>query len=300
MASMGRLMRHLTVALWCGVGLLLLDFGPALAQMAPDAPVATGGDALTGVLARIRQTGTVRLGYRAHAPPFSYAAPGKTPYGYSIDLCLAIVEEITGATGGHPLRIEYHPVTPANRIDRVANGEIDLECGATTNTAERGLRVAFSPLTFVTGTRLAVPRASGLRTRRDLEGRKVAVARGTTNESVIRQIIERTGMRTTIVTADDIAQAFGLVAAGQADAVAATTCCCSATWPRPDSAGATTWSASCCRTSNTASCSRATTHRWPQRSPRRSGAWPRAVSCAGSTCAGSSASCRPACASACR
>jgi glutamate/aspartate transport system substrate-binding protein len=80
--------------------------------------------------------------------------------------------------------------------------------------------VAFSPLTFIAGTRLAVPRASGLRTRRDLEGRKVAVARGTTNESVIREFIERAGMRSTVVIADDIAQAFGLVAAGQADAVA--------------------------------------------------------------------------------
>jgi glutamate/aspartate transport system substrate-binding protein len=218
MAPMGRLVRQFAAALWCGAGLLLLDPGPALAQTA--APVAAGGDALTGVLARIRQTGKVRLGYREHALPFSFAGPGTTPYGYSIDLCLAIVEEIIDATGGHPLRIEYRPVTPADRIDRITNGEIDLECGATTNTAERRLRVAFSPLTFVSGTRLAVPRASGLRTRRDLEGRKVAVARGTTNESVIREIVERTGMRTTIVTADDIAQAFGLVAAGQADAVA--------------------------------------------------------------------------------
>jgi ABC-type amino acid transport substrate-binding protein len=220
MASMGRLMRRCTTALRCGVGLLLLVVGPALAQTAPEAPVATGGDALTGVLARIRQTGTVRLGYREHALPFSFAGPGQTPYGYSIDLCLAIVEEITGATGGHPLRIEFRPVTPGNRIDRVVKGEIDLECGATTNTAQRRLRVAFSPLTFITGTRLAVPHASGLRTRRDLEGRRVAVARGTTNESVIREIIERTGMRTTVVTAEDVAEAFGLVAAGQADAVA--------------------------------------------------------------------------------
>ena len=221
MRSTGWLLRRCTTALRWGLGLLLLALGPALAQDSAVAPVAGGGDALTGVLARIRATGAVRLGFREHALPFSFAGPGHAPYGYSIDLCLAIVEEITEATGGHPLRIEYHPVTPANRIDRVANGEIDLECGATTQTAERRLRVAFSPLTFITGTRLAVPRASGLRTRRDLEGRTVAVARGTTNESVIRQIIERTGMRTRVATAEDIAQAFGLVATGRADAVAA-------------------------------------------------------------------------------
>ena len=221
MRSTGWLRRRRATARYWAVGLMLLALGSALAQGTADAPAAGGGDALTGVLARIRTTGAVRLGFREHALPFSFAGPGRAPYGYSIDLCLAIVEEITAATGGQPLRIEYLPVTPADRIDRVAAGEIDLECGATTNTAERRLRVAFSPLTCVTGTRLAVPRASGLRTRRDLEGRTVAVARGTTNESVVRGIIERSGLRTRVVTADDVAQAFELVATGRADAVAA-------------------------------------------------------------------------------
>jgi glutamate/aspartate transport system substrate-binding protein len=172
-------------------------------------------------LARIRQGGVVRLGYRSQAPPFSFAGPGGVPYGYSIDLCLAVVEEIEQAVGGRALRIEYRPVTPEDRIERVVRGEIDLECGATTNTAERRVRVAFSPLTFVAGTRLAVPRGSAVRSRADLGGRAVAVARGTTNESALREIVARTGLRTRIVTVDDVAQAFALVAAGEADAVAA-------------------------------------------------------------------------------
>jgi len=137
---------------------------------------------------------------------FSFVGQGKTPYGYSIDLCLAIVEEITDATGGHPLRIEYLPVTPENRIDRVVNGEIDLECGATTNTARRRTRVAFSPLTFVAGTRLAVPprqrAALGVATSPGARSRSRA-ARPT--EDAIRQIVAKTGLRTEIVTTEDIA-----------------------------------------------------------------------------------------------
>lgn len=193
---------------------------PALAQPAQTSPDLTATDALTGALARIRRTGTVRIGYREQALPFSIGTPGRAPHGYSIDLCLAIVEDLADATGGRPLRVAYQAVTPANRIELVERGEIDLECGATTQTAERRLRVAFSPLTFVTGTRLAVPRGSALRTRRDLEGRRIAVARGTTNEQALREHIARAGLRTEVVTAGDVPETFALVAAGGADAVA--------------------------------------------------------------------------------
>jgi glutamate/aspartate transport system substrate-binding protein len=198
---------------WAGVE-------PALAQPTRAESFASGGEPLAGVLARIRRSGAVRLGYREHALPFSFAGPSGVPYGYSIDLCLAIVEEIGEAIGGRAPRVEYRPVTPENRLDLVVAGEIDLECGATSNTAERRQRVAFSPVTFVTGTRLAVPRNSNIRTRRDLAGRAVAVARGSTNEQAIREVIAKSGMRTEILTADDLPGAFGLVASGRAAAVA--------------------------------------------------------------------------------
>lgn len=193
---------------------------PARAQWRGLAAAEGTAQALTGTLARVRRDGVVRLGYREQALPFSYGPAGATPYGYSIDLCLAIVEEITAAIGGRPLSVVYRAVTPENRIGLVERGEIDLECGATTQTAERRARVAFSPLTFVTGTRLAVPRGSALRQRADLAGRKVAVARGSTNEAVLRQIVARTGLRTEIVPVDDVPQAFALVASGGADGLA--------------------------------------------------------------------------------
>ena len=198
----------------------LVGADPAWAQ--PRAADADGPQAaaLTGTLARVRRAGVVRLGYREQAPPFSFARAGSTPQGYSIDLCGAIVEEMAAATGGRPLGVEYLAVTPETRIGLVERGEIDLECGATSQTTERRGRVAFSPPIFVTGTRLAVPGGSALRSRADLAGRKVAVARGTTNEAVLRQIVERTGLRTEVVAVDDVAQAFALVAAGGADALA--------------------------------------------------------------------------------
>ena len=79
------LLRSLAVAFAAG---LLLAAGSASAQYVEE-PAAR---MLTGVLKRIKAAGTVRLGYRQDAVPFSYEGPGGRPYGYSIDLC----QEITG------------------------------------------------------------------------------------------------------------------------------------------------------------------------------------------------------------
>lgn len=189
----------------------------ALGQPA-DEPLA---GALTGVLKRVKETGVVRIGYREAAIPFSFAGPDGRPYGYSIDICHAIVENIVDAVGVAFLRIEYRPVTPSDRFDQVIEGRIDLECGSTSNTAERRKRVAFSPLIFIAGTRLLVKRGSPIRSARDLPGRRVVVARGTTNEEAMRQLAAAPRKEFTVDAADDYAQALDMLASGKVDALAA-------------------------------------------------------------------------------
>jgi ABC-type amino acid transport substrate-binding protein len=112
--------------------------------------------------------------------PFSWTRAGAAPRGYSIDLCLAIVEDLAKAAG-KPLRVEYRVVTPETRLDLVAEGRIDLECGSTTVTEEREKRVAFSPLIYVGGTRLLVKRGNAVYSLRDLTGKTVVAVAGTTN-----------------------------------------------------------------------------------------------------------------------
>lgn len=209
---------------WLAVGMMVLSVPlvallaaiPAMAQQfhVPEPKV------LTGVLKQIRERGSVRIGYRPNAVPFSMEGPDGQPYGYTVDLCHAVVNEIGDAIGGRLLAVEYRRVTPANRMDLVAGGAIDLECGATTNTPERSGRVAFSPAIFVTGTKLAVANRSPIRSYRDLGGRTVAVARGTTNEAVIRHLVAGMDRLTTVLTTSDVAEAFDRLEQGSADAVA--------------------------------------------------------------------------------
>lgn len=177
-------------------------------------------EALSGRLQRIKATGIVRLGYRENTIPFSYVGPDGKPVGYSLELCDAIVAMI-GEELAVPLRTEFVRVTPQDRIAAVASGAVDLECGATTNTAERRRQVAFSPVIFITGTRIAVPRGSAIRGVAGLSGRNVAVVRGTTNEAAMREIDRLRRLGATFVVADDYRDALELVATGKADALAA-------------------------------------------------------------------------------
>src|SRR5690242_7612594 len=61
---------------------------------------AASAQELTGTLKKIRDTGTVALGYREDALPFSYLNARHQPIGYSIQLCEAIVDEIGAELDG--------------------------------------------------------------------------------------------------------------------------------------------------------------------------------------------------------
>src|SRR5262245_43372966 len=137
---------------------------------------------LSPTLVNIKRTQTVRLGYREASPPFSYLDQTNQPIGYSIDLCKVIVEEIGAEIGNANLKIDYVKVTPETRIPAMLNNKIDLECGSTTASPDRARRVAFSPMIYVAGTKLMVPKASTISGITDLKGKTIVVTRGTTNE----------------------------------------------------------------------------------------------------------------------
>jgi glutamate/aspartate transport system substrate-binding protein len=175
---------------------------------------------LAGTLKKIRDSGVVTIGFRENSFPFSYAGPGKTPLGYSIELCQAIVDEIAVELDGKLVQIRYRPVTPETRMQAVASGEVDLECGSTTNNTARQKEVAFSPIIFVSGTKLLVRRADRIRSYRDLRDKTVVVTAGTTNEQALRAFNEKQKLGIKLVTAKDHDESFKMLAAKQADAFA--------------------------------------------------------------------------------
>jgi glutamate/aspartate transport system substrate-binding protein len=172
-----------------------------------------------GTLKKIDDTGVVRIGHRENSPPFAFLDKNRKPIGYSLDLCEIVVEEIA-AELGKDVRAEYRPVTPENRFDLVISGAIDLECGSTTNNAERRKTVAFSPTMFVTGTKLLVRRGSGILNFRDLDGKTIVLTRGTVHETAIPKLADRQKLKIKFVFTADHQESFQALAAGKADAFA--------------------------------------------------------------------------------
>ena len=196
--------------------LAALAFLPAL-MMAPAAAQDAG---LSPTLASIKRTHTVRLGYREASLPFSFLDQSGRPIGYSLELCEAIVEEMGVEVDDDALKIEYVKVTSETRIPAVLEGKIDLECGSTTANAERARQVAFSPLIFVAGTKLMVPKAAPVSGITDLKGKTVVVTKGTTNEQAIAAADKKFALGLTILAAEDHEQSYRMLAEGKAQAFA--------------------------------------------------------------------------------
>ena len=205
-----------------GVAALALLAATAGAQEAdtPDRTAASRAPAtLSGTLAKVRASGSIALGYRQASVPFSYLNARNEPIGYSIELCKALVTSIEDAVN-RSLAIRWVPVTADNRVDAVASGQVDLECGSTTSNLERQKRVAFSPIMFVAGTKVMVRQDTQIRSLRDLASKKVAVTAGTTNEKAMRDLDRKFHLGMQLQVVPDHSQGFAQVAGGQSDAFA--------------------------------------------------------------------------------
>jgi glutamate/aspartate transport system substrate-binding protein len=202
----------------CKVVLIAAAFlSAAIATVSAEAQEEAG---LSPALQNMKRNHKVRLGYRESSVPFSFLDEAKRPIGYSLELCEAIVEQIAKEVDDPGLGIDYVKVTSENRMQAIVENKIDLECGSTTANAERARQVAFSPVIFIAGTKLMVPRSSGIRDIAGLRGKRVVVTRGTTNEAAIRSADQKAGLGLEIEFGEDHEQSYQLLASGKVDAFA--------------------------------------------------------------------------------
>ncbi len=171
------------------------------------------------VLKRIKERGTINMGHREASVPFAYIKDGKVQ-GYSIDLCDKFVEKIKKTLKMPNLKVKLVPVTSQTRLALIANGNIDMECGSTTNNLTRQKQVDYLPVTFITGTKLASKKGSGITEIEDLNGKAIALAQGTTNEKAIKRVMKEKGIKIKIVNVKDHPQGWLALTSGRVDAYA--------------------------------------------------------------------------------
>ena len=178
-----------------------------------------GAQDFYGALQKIKESGQIVIGHRESSVPFAYIGPDQKPVGYTMDLCMKIVDEIEKEIGVDSVDIKLVPVTPQTRIPLIANGNIQLECGSTTNTMTRQKQVDYAYTTFITGTKLLVKKASGIQEVEDLAGKAIALAQGTTNERAIKAAIEKFNVQDVkILNVKDHAEGFLALETDRVDA----------------------------------------------------------------------------------
>ena len=172
-----------------------------------------------GTLQKIKDSGTIVVGYRDSSIPFSYVADDPNqPMGYAHDLEMKIVEAVKENLNMPDLKVRYNLITSQTRIPLVQNGTVDFECGSTTNNIERQEQVAFSNGFFEIGTRLLTKADSGIKDFEDLKGKRLVTTAGTTSERYIRQYNDEKKLGTDIISAKDHGEGFLMLENGRADA----------------------------------------------------------------------------------
>ena len=172
--------------------------------------------AFAQTLDKIKDSGELVLGFRTDAAPLSVLGDNG-PQGYSVELCARLAQSLVDIIGLETLEVVFEPVTTENRFEKVANGEIDLLCGAATITLSRRALVDFSVPTYVDGTTVAL-KADGPNSFEELAGQKIGVRSATTTLEALKTTLESMNMDAEVVEFDD--HGAGM-AALESDAIAA-------------------------------------------------------------------------------
>ena len=175
---------------------------------------------LQGTLKKIKDSGTITLGYREQSVPFSFKGTDGTPAGYSVDLCKSVATAVQQQLKLQKLDVKWVPVTVDTRMQAVANGTVDLECGSTTNTLSRQEQVDFSSMTFVDGGSLLVKTTGKPSSFQDLAGKKIGVIPGTTTETALKATLQKALVNAQVTPVKDHREGLTGVENGTLDAYA--------------------------------------------------------------------------------
>ena len=166
---------------------------------------------LTGTLQKIKETGAIVMGIRETSVPFSYVDDKQKVMGYAIDICMKIVDAIKTELKMPNLKVEMSPVTSSNRIPLMANGTVDMECGSTTNNADRQKQVSFTNAHFLTASKFVSKKAQHVANIDGLKGKPVVSVSGSSNIVQLNQFNTARKLGITVLAAKDVVEAFLMV-----------------------------------------------------------------------------------------
>ena len=133
-----------------------------------------------GHLDIVKERGYVICGCNNALPGFGFLEPDGSFSGFDVEFCRAVA----AAVFDDPTKVEFRPLTAAERFTALQTGEVDVLIRNTTWTTSRDTSVGldFCPTTFYDGQGIMVRSADNITKLEDLEGGTVCVTAGTTTE----------------------------------------------------------------------------------------------------------------------
>jgi general L-amino acid transport system substrate-binding protein len=184
---------------------------------APAAPavVAPAGYGVT--LETVKARGNLICGVNSQVPGFGYVDASGNFSGFDVDYCRALAAAIFGDPG----KVEFRPVTAAERFTALQSGEIDILSRNTTWSLVRDTELGgnFVHTTFYDGQGMMVPTDSGITTLEDLDGGTICVQTGTTTELNLADVMAARGVSYTPAVFEDADSTFAAYSEGRCDGV---------------------------------------------------------------------------------
>ena len=166
--SLATTTRRALLALAAAVGLGAGWTAPVAAQAPAAAPQAQASDTLQ----RILREGRLRVGVRADYRPWGFRNPAGEFEGMEIQMA----RDVARTLGVTP---EFVPVVAANRMQFLAQGQIDLMIATMSDTAERrGIVGIVHPNYYSSGFNVLMPRNVQVREWEQLRGRQLCAIQG--------------------------------------------------------------------------------------------------------------------------
>jgi general L-amino acid transport system substrate-binding protein len=139
-------------------------------------PAAYAGPTLDGVKSRGVVTCAVNTGLAGFAMPDRQG----NYQGLDADTCRAIAAAVLGDAS----KVKFVPATAQQRFTLLQTGEVDVLTRNTTWTLLRDTENGFNfaPVTFYDGQGFVVPKKSGIKSAKELDGATICVQPGTTTE----------------------------------------------------------------------------------------------------------------------
>lgn len=167
---------------------------------------------------KIKRTGSINIGHRESALPFSYVNTQHRPAGYTVDLCAQVTDAIKKSLSLPELKTHYVLLSATDRQTKITDGTVDLECGATSNLKERAKAMAFSNTIFFANTKILVRADAGIKSIDDLRDKRVALTQGALGAAMLSKIDVQKGLKIHYVRSLDNADAFKSLRDGKVDA----------------------------------------------------------------------------------